>query len=181
MTSLGPAEWVRSSRPWLLRHGFQEPRLVDVQQDQDEQKDEDGEGGEHEARERLRAQRPDEEEHGLQIKEDEDDGDGVVLDGDCLHVQRVYGGRAALERLQFDRGGGGLGGQQPVQQQRDEHEAQDRRQVKEEDDIGTYQGHSPCVVCTQSGDAGRASVGDEINYSARRYRGWRRRWFVCLS
>ena len=79
---------------------FEQPRLVDVEQDQHQQEDEEAEREQHEAGQRLRAERPDEQEHGLEVEQDEDDGDRVVLDRHRLDVQR---GRPASRRTRTAR------------------------------------------------------------------------------
>src|SRR5215213_56120 len=54
---------------------FQQPGLVDVQQDRDEKERENEKSEQHEPRQRLRSERPDVEEHSLQVEQQERDGD----------------------------------------------------------------------------------------------------------
>src|SRR5512145_2215859 len=114
----------------LVRHAFEQPRPVYIEQDDDQQESEQEEREQHEARHRLCTERPDEQEHRFQIEQDEDDGHAVVLGRHRLDVQPVDRRRAALEGLELDRVGRGLRAEQRVEQQREADEAEDRQHVQ---------------------------------------------------
>ena len=113
--------------------------LVHIQHDQHQQRHEQREGQQHEVIQRLRAERPDEQEHRLQVEEDEDDRQRVVLDRNGLDVAHADRRGAAFEGLELDRRGERLRSQRMVHPQRDRDEAEDRRQVHHEHDVGVHQ------------------------------------------